>query len=182
MIRRFVSLTLLLAVSLFAGSLRAAETNQPRASYQLGAGDKLSIAVFNQDDLSGEYTINGAGQFIMPFIDKIQAEGLTIPELTDLIINKLRPDYLLNPRVSIQVLNFRPYYIIGEIKSPGSYPYVEDMTYLNAVAIAGGFSYRAKKKHVLVKRDESPDGEEIKLEVNALVMPGDIIRVDERLF
>ncbi|MFT5274018.1 MAG: protein involved in polysaccharide export with SLBB domain [Saprospiraceae bacterium] len=181
MIRRLLSLHLLLAISLLAGPLWAGEHGQSRANYQLGPGDKLSILVFNQDDMSGEYTVNGSGGFIMPFIEGIQAEGLTIAELADVIIDKLKPAYLLNPRVSVEVLNFRPYYIIGEINSSGSYPYVESMTFLNAVAIAGGFSYRAKKKYVLVKREDS-DGKEVKLDINGVVMPGDIIRVKERLF
>ena len=94
----------------------------------------------------------------------------------------LRPDYLLNPRVRIEVLNFRPYYIIGEIGNSGSFPFVEGMTYLNAVAIAGGFSYRARKSYVMVKRKDNPEGEEIKLGLDQFVKPGDIIRVTERLF
>jgi len=167
---------------LLTSPLHAAEGDQARSSYQLGAGDKLSISVFNQDDLSGEYTINGSGRFVMPFIEGIQAGGLTIPELRNVIVSKLKPDYLLNPRVSIEVLNFRPYYIIGEISSTGSYPFVEGITYLNAVAIAGGFSYRARKKYVMVKRKDDLDGEEVKLELNDFVRPGDIIRVTERLF
>ena len=168
--------------ALFASSLQAAANNQPDAGYQLGAGDKLLITVFNQDDLSGEYAINGSGRFSMPFIDKIQAGGLTIPELIDAIIGKLQPDYLLNPRVSIEVLNFRPYYIIGEVGSAGSYPFVEGITYLNAVAIAGGFSYRARQKYVMVKRKGDTEGKEVKLKLDSFVLPGDIIRVTERLF
>lgn len=181
---RFFSLSLFLSLLLlFAGPLYAAANNQPDANYQLGAGDKLSITVFNQEDLSGEYTINGSGRFTMPFIDKIQAAGLTIPDLIELIIGKLKPDYLLNPRVSIEVLNFRPYYIIGEVSSPGAYPFVEGITYLNAVAIAGGFSYRARQKYVMVKRkDDDAEGKEVKLKLNSFVLPGDIIRVTERLF
>jgi len=80
------------------------------------------------------------------------------------------------------VLNFRPYYIIGEIASSGSYPFVEGITYLNAVAIAGGFTYRAREKYVMVKRKDKSNGEEIKLPLNNFVKPGDIIRVTERLF
>ena len=156
--------------------------NQPDANYQFGAGDKLSITVFNQDDLSGEYTINGSGRFSMPFIDQIQAEGLTIPELSDAIISKLKPDYLLNPRVSIEVLNFRPFYIIGEVKAPNSYPYVEGMTYLNAVAIASGYTYRAKKGYAMVRRNEDQDGEEEKVDMTSNVKAGDIIRIVERMF
>ena len=172
----------LLLFSVFAAPLYAAENNQPDSNYQLGAGDKLSITVFNQDDLSGEYTINGSGRFTMPFIDKIQAAGLTIPDLIEVIIGKLMPDYLLNPRVSIEVLNFRPYYIIGEVSSPGAYPFVEGISYLNAVAIAGGFSYRARQKYVMVKRKGDADGKEVKLKLDSFVLPGDIIRVTERLF
>ncbi len=159
----------------------AIAVSQPQTGYQLGAGDIISITVLNQDDLSGEYTINGSGEFFMPYIETIRAEGRTISELTQIIVDKLKPDYLINPRVSIEVLNFRPYYIIGEVASSGSYPYVEGMTYLNAVAIAGGFTYRAKQSHVMVKREETPETE-IKLDLNQVVMPGDIIRIPERFF
>jgi protein involved in polysaccharide export with SLBB domain len=181
-IYRFFLSSFLLSFCLLAGSSYAAEDNQPRAGYQIGSGDKLSVKVYDEAELSGEYRINGLGQFSMPYIGVVEAEGLTRSELGELIINKLKPDYLLNPRVSVEVLNFRPYYIIGEVKEPRSYAYVEGMTYLNAVAIAGGFTYRAKKKYVMVKRKESTEKKEIKLKLTEKVMPGDIIRVAERLF
>ena len=176
--------TILLFLLLFffaANPLTAAET-VPSGGYQLGPGDKLVISVFNQEDLTGEYAINGAGRFFMPFIGNVDAKGLTITELTDLIVNKLKPDYLVNPRVSIEVLNFRPFYIIGEVNAPNSYPYVEGMTYLNAVAIAGGYTYRAKKGYAMVRRNEDQDGEEEKVDMTSSVMAGDIIRIVERMF
>ena len=176
--------TILLFLLLFffaANPLTAAET-VPSGGYQLGPGDKLVISVFNQEDLTGEYAINGAGRFFMPFIGNVDAKGLTITELTDLIVNKLKPDYLVNPRVSIEVLNFRPFYIIGEVNAPNSYPYVEGMTYLNAVAIAGGYTYRAKKGYAMVRRNEDQDGKEQKVDMTSSVMPGDIIRIVERMF
>ena len=166
----------------FAANLLYAEETVQSGGYQLGPGDKLVISVFNQEDLTGEYAINGAGRFFMPFIGNIDAKGLTITELTDLIVNRLKPDYLLNPRVSITVLNFRPFYIIGEVKEPNSYPYVEGMTYLNAVAIAGGYTYRAKKGYAMVRRNEDQDGEEEKVGMTSSVMAGDIIRIVERMF
>ena len=174
-------LLFLLLFSFAANSLYAEET-VPSGGYQLGPGDKLVISVFNQEDLTGEYAINGAGRFFMPFIGNVDAKGLTITELTDLIVNKLKPDYLLNPRVSIEVLNFRPFYIIGEVKAPNSYPYVEGMTYLNAVAIAGGYTYRAKKGYAMVRRNEDQDGKEQKVDMTSSVMAGDIIRIVERMF
>ena len=151
-------------------------------SYRLGAGDKLQINVFNQADLTGEYTLDANGRFTMHLIGKVRAKGLTPTELEALLVSKLKPDYLVNPRVSVRVQNFRPYYIIGEVKSPSSYAYVNGMTYLTAVAIAGGYTYRAKKSHVYVVRGDDPEREEVKLGVNEKVRPGDIVRIAERMF
>ena len=176
------TILLFLLLFFFAANPLTAEETVPSGGYQLGPGDKLVISVFNQEDLTGEYAINGAGRFFMPFIGNVDAKGLTITELTDLIVNKLKPDYLLNPRVSIEVLNFRPFYILGEVNAPNSYPYVEGMTYLNAVAIAGGYTYRAKKGYAMVRRNEDQDGEEEKVDMTSSVMAGDIIRIVERMF
>jgi polysaccharide export outer membrane protein len=151
-------------------------------SYRLGAGDKLQIDVFNQADLTGEYTLDGNGRFTMHLIGKVSAARLTPTELEALLVSKLKPDYLVNPRVTVRVQNFRPFYIMGEVKSPSSYAYVDGMTYLTAVVIAGGYTYRAKKNHVYVVRGDDPEGEETKLDINSKVHPGDIIRVAERIF
>jgi polysaccharide export outer membrane protein len=94
----------------------------------------------------------------------------------------LKPDYLVNPRIYVQVINYRPYYLIGEANTAGAFPYIAGMTYLKAIAIAGGFTYRAKKDVVYVVRAGDPEQEEIKLDVDEKVQPGDIIRVAERLF
>ena len=151
-------------------------------SYRLGAGDKLQINVFNQADLTGEYTLDANGRFTMHLIGKVKAKGLTPTELEALLVSKLKPDYLVNPRVSVRMQNFRPFYIMGEVKNPSSYAYVNGMTYLTAVAIAGGYTYRGKKDWAYVIRGDDPEREELKLDVNAKVRPGDIIRIAERLF
>ena len=150
--------------------------------YMLGSGDLLKITVFNQEDLSGEYTINGSGQISMPLIGDVNAKDLTAKQVQEGIINKLKPDYLLNPRVSVQVLNYRPFYILGEVKQPKSYPYVDGMTYLNAVAIAGGYTYRAKEGYVMVIRMNDPKKQELKLNMDEKVQPGDVIHIKERFF
>ena len=150
--------------------------------YKLGAGDQIRITVFNQQELSGDYTINGGGQIALPLIGDIYAKDLTVKQVEQAIANKLKPDYLLNPKVNVQVLNYRPFYILGEVKEPQSYPYVDGMTYRNAVAIAGGFTYRAKEDHVMVIRMKDPKKQEIKLDMDEKVMPGDIIHVEERFF
>ena len=161
--------------------------NQPLPSvvnevYKLGSGDVIKITVFKQEELSGEYTINGAGQIALPLIGDVNTKDLTVKQVEEAIANKLKPDYLLNPRVNVQVLNYRPFYILGEVKEPKSYPYVDGMTYLNAVAIAGGFTYRAKEDHVMVIRMNDPKKNEIRLNMDEKVMPGDVIHVEERFF
>jgi protein involved in polysaccharide export with SLBB domain len=179
----------LLAVFLFAGAgnLAAQEevalpTGTIDSSYKLGSGDKVRINIFNQDDLSGEYTLDGNGQFSMPLIGTVDANGLTSTELEALLISRYKPDYLVNPRIFIQVGNYRPYYLMGEVASKGSFPYKPGMTYLTAIANAGGFTYRAKRNNVWVIRSDDPEQQEIKLSIEEKVQPGDIIRVDERLF
>jgi polysaccharide export outer membrane protein len=161
-----------------AGDENAGKTRE----YLLKSGDELTITVLDEKELSGKYTINTEGEIVMPLIGKVAAKDLTIKQLEARITNALQPDYLINARVSIQVLNFPPYYIMGEVSAPKSYSYMSGMTYLNAVAIAGGFTYRAVKDYVYVIRANDPKKEEQKLSVDEPVMPGDVIRVDERYF
>ena len=171
---------------LLSGLLHAQETPAADADsvsgYQLGPRDRISVTVFNHPDLSGEFVLDGDGRFSMPLIGVVIAAGKTPVELEEVLVNQLRPDYLVNPRVSIEVRNYRPYYLIGEVLSTGSFPYVTGITYLTAIAMAGGYTYRAKKDVVYVIRGNDPTQEEIKLDANEKVQPGDIIRVAERLF
>lgn len=152
------------------------------STYRLDAGDKIRVNVFNQPDLSGEFQLDGGAQFVMPLIGRIDARDLTSAELEVLLVDLLRPDFLVNPRVYVQVLNYRPYYLIGEVSGTGAFPYVAGMTYLVAIVKTGGFSYRAKKNYVYVIRADDPEQNEIKLGLDEFVQPGDIIRVAERLF
>ena len=176
----------LLLIFMLFGSAPCWAQNESSAeadvSYRLGAGDKLQIDVFNQTDLTGEYTLDGNGRFTMHLIGLVDAVGKTPIELEALLISKLKPDYLVNPRISVRVQSYRPFYIIGEVKSPSSYAYVDGMTYLTAVAIAGGFTYRAKKDRVYVISGDDRNSKERKLDVNEKVRPGDIIRIAERMF
>jgi protein involved in polysaccharide export with SLBB domain len=171
-----------LIIALLIGLPVVADESDLQDSYRLGSGDKLQIMVFNQEDLSGEYVISGSGRISMSFIGRVQAEGLTLSELTDLIVDKLKPDYLLNPRVNIEILDYRPFYIMGEVEQPNSYPFVEGMSYLNAVAIASGYTYRAKKSYAMVRSKGDPESAEHKVKMTQRVQPGDVIRILERKF
>lgn len=181
---------LFVALSMF-GNLHAQDaTEKPPvpvlgagdSTYQLDSGDRININVFNQPDLSGEYQLDGDAQFVMPLIGRIEAKGLTAAELEQALVEKFRPDYLVNPRIFVQVLNYRPYYLIGEVLGTGAFPYIAGMTYLTAIAKAGGFTYRAKRDVVYVIRADDPLQQEVKLSVEEKVQPGDIIRIAERLF
>jgi protein involved in polysaccharide export with SLBB domain len=149
----------------------------------LGPGDHLRINVFNQKDLTGEYLVDGTGLLAFPLIGQVQAGGLTAHELERAIINKLKPDYLRDPNVNVVVLTYRPFYIVGEVKQPGSYPYVSGMTVINAIALAGGFTYRAKESSFYLTRADK-DGRKNRMDAtpDTSVQPGDVITVRERYF
>jgi len=148
---------------------------------QLGNGDKVKVTVFGEEELSGEFEIDSTGSLGMPLVGEIPARGLTPRELEKKIAATLETGYLKNPRVNIEVLNFRPFFILGEVNKPGSYPYANEMTVINAVALGGGYTTRAKTGKVIMRRASSPDKEEWVGE-DALVYPGDVVRVDERFF
>ena len=152
------------------------------AGYKLGSGDRVRITVFGHSDLSGEYLVDGAGVMAYPLIGTVQAGGLSARELQQVLTQRLQPDYLKNPNVSVEVLTYRPFYVVGEVKAPGSYAYVSGMTVLNAVALAGGFTYRAREDTFYITRSEGNGKVKIKVSVDTQVQPGDVITVRERYF
>lgn len=160
----------------------AATEQRTAPAYVLGNGDRLRITVFGHPDLSGEFDVDGSGAISLPLVGQLDALGLTTPQLESRIVETLDGDYILNPRVSAEVINYRPFYILGEVGSPGEYPYTSGLTVLNAVAAAGGFTYRANKKVVFIKSVDGADEESFKLDTGTAVKPGDTIRIGERIF
>lgn len=150
------------------------------SEYRLGSGDRVRVTVFGEDDLSGEFELDDAATFSMPLIGTVSATGATPRVLEERIAAELRNGFLKDPRVSVEVLNYRPFYILGEVNQPGSYPYRAGMTILNAAAMAGGFTYRADESDIEVSRGGSAAPRV--LEPTTIVQPGDVIRVGERLF
>lgn len=149
--------------------------------YRLGSGDKLRVIVYGEQDLSGEFDVTGSGKISLPLIGQVQAAGLTLDEFENAIGGKLREGYLTNPKVSVEVLNYRPFYIIGEVDKPGEYPYTSGMNVLNAVAVAGGFTYRANQDQVYITRGGNEESAYAASQA-IQVLPGDIVRVPERFF
>jgi polysaccharide export outer membrane protein len=150
--------------------------------YHLGPGDKVKITVFNNADVSGEAVVDSSGDIAMPLLGQVPAQNLTVTELQAKITDLLNRQYLVDPKVSVEVLNYRPFFILGEVGRPGSYPYIAGVTVRQAVAIGGGYTRRARTSTVTIVR-QTPVGEE-RLEATAEtpVLPGDTVEVGRRLF
>lgn len=150
--------------------------------YTLGSGDKLRVIVFGEDDLGGEYVVDDSGFVRLPLIGQITAGGRTVRQLEEDIAAKLGAQYLKDPRVSIEVVSHRPFYIIGEVNKPGEYPFVTGMSVMNAVAMAGGYTYRANESSVYIRRKDSKEEEKYPADDTTKLSPGDIVNVVERWF
>lgn len=149
--------------------------------YRLDSGDKLRLTVFNAPSLSGEFAVTTEGDLLLPLIGKIPVRGKSLDEASALIQSRFESGYLVDPKTTLDVIAYRPYYIFGEVARSGSYPFTAGMTIEQAVAAAGGFSYRANNEYVFIKRP--PDTSERRINIKSStvhVMPGDTIRVGER--
>lgn len=156
-----------------------ASTN-PATNYRLGPGDQMRINVFGDETLTGEHKVDGSGNVTLPLVGAVEAAGRTPAELTVRIEDKLR-EYMHRPRVNIQLLSNRPVYVIGEVNRPGSYAYVDGMTVIKAVAIAGGFTYRARTGRFILDRSASAGGA-LAATSDTPLLPGDVVTVQERYF
>ncbi len=175
---------IIIACLLIATSCAAAPppTQAPAAGvYRLGPGDKVRVVIFGEDKLGGEFGVDGAGRIALPLIGQLQVGGKTVDETQAAIVAKLAEASLRNPQVTVDVIDFRPVYILGEVNKPGEFPYSSGLTVYALVAKAGGFTYRANKRRVHVRH---PDSAEIEITLDAAtpVAPGDTIRIGERIF
>ena len=152
------------------------------APYTLASGDRLRVLVFGQEALSNSYAVDSAGRIAMPLIGSVPANGLTTADLARAIETRLRAGFLKEPRVSVEVESYRPFFILGEVTTAGQYPFVNGMTVQTAVAIAGGFTPRAAKSSADLTR--IVDGQPLTASVPMTlpVRPGDTIAIKERLF
>lgn len=152
------------------------------SDYVLGSGDKLRLIVFGEDSLGGEFVVSGTGKVSLPLIGDIQAAGKTVRDFQDAVRTALANGYLRDPKVSAEVLNYRPFYILGEVNKPGDYPYTSGLSVMNAIAKAGGFTYRANTKKVFIRRAGETQENVHVLDGELAIKPGDTVRVVERFF
>lgn len=150
--------------------------------YRLGPGDRLKVTIFGHPQESGEFEVDGSGNLAYPLLGRVPARGRTLPALQEFIRVELDKKFIVDPRVSIEVLNYRPFYIYGEVNRAGSYPFVSGLTIRRAVAIAGGFTRRARHEPVVLIREREKGVEKLDSEIDIPVLPGDIIEVQRRLF
>ena len=166
-----------------APPISAAQVAVGLESYHLGAGDRVRVTVFNEPTLTGEYNITPGGALAFPLIGVVAAGGRTIDAVQQELTAKLAEGYVNDPRVSVEVLNYRPFYILGEVNRPGEYSYASGITVEQAIARAGGFTYRANEKTVFLRRQTGNGESAVPLRsTQVAVLPGDTIRVGERYF
>jgi polysaccharide export outer membrane protein len=149
---------------------------------RLAPGDKVRVTVFGEDKLSGEFQIDNAGSLSLPLAGTIRGAGLTKSELEESLAKKLKGQYLRDPKVTVDVTSFRPFYVLGEVSKPGEYPYRSGLNVLSAIAIAGGATYRASTSKVMIQRSGSTEMAEYPQATTVSIMPGDVVRVPERFF
>lgn len=151
--------------------------------YRFGPGDKLRIITFDHENLTNEFVVGSNGTISFPLLGDVQAAGLTAPQLQEELASSLTEGgYVVTPVVNVEVLEFRPFYILGEVNQPGAFPFSPGMTVANAVASAGGFTYRANERRVYIRRANSASETEVRLTATTPVFPGDTIRIGERIF
>lgn len=150
--------------------------------YKLNAGDKIKVRVFNEETLSGEFAVGSEGTVSLPLLGEVTAKDKTPKELATEVQTRLADGYLREPKVSIEIAAYRPFFILGEVKAPGQYPYASGMTVLNAIATAQGFTPRAEKKIAYIRRAGAATETAMRLTPELRVFPGDTVRLGERYF
>ncbi|WP_226876581.1 polysaccharide biosynthesis/export family protein [Microbulbifer hainanensis] len=152
------------------------------ADYRLGPGDRINIRVYGEEDLTLDTLLNDSGVINYPFLGELQVLGLTSKELEGVITSGLSGDYLVRPIVHISIVEYRPFFIDGEVKVPGGYPFQPGLTIGKAAALAHGFTERASKDKIYIVRGAEESQEKIKADISTKLMPGDIVTIEQRFF
>lgn len=157
--------------------------SSPAEGYRLEPGNRVHVVVFGENNLSGDFTLDPAGSLVMPLVGSVPASGVTVPVVAKRIEDLLRRNgYLQEPKVAVDVVSFRPFYVMGEVRQPGEFPYMSGMTVLSAVARAGGYDYRAREGEAVLVRMENGEQREYHAIERTPIMPGDIIKILQRHF
>ncbi|WP_160154371.1 polysaccharide biosynthesis/export family protein [Microbulbifer sp. ALW1] len=179
---RSVARLLLVLVTVGLSVSVSAEDKASQSDYRLGSGDKILINVYGEADLTVDTQLGDSGLINYPFLGELKVAGLTIAELESLIHKGLLGDYLVSPNVHVSILEYRPFFIHGEVERPGGFPYQPGMTVSKAAALAQGFTERASKTKIFVVRGDDASQTKEKVELSTLLRPGDVVTVEESFF
>jgi polysaccharide export outer membrane protein len=160
-----------------------AKATLPGDGYLLEPGNRVRVIVFNEPALSGDFTVDASGNIAVPLAGGIPSSGVTAKVLAKRIEDALiRGGFLKEPQVSVEIQTFRPYYVLGEVRQPGEFPYTTGVTVLGAIARAGGYDYRAREGEVLLVRDVDGQPKEFRANERTQLQPGDIVKVQQRAY
>lgn len=151
------------------------------SEYKVGSGDTIRILVFGEDDLSIESQLSDAGTLSYPFLGELRLTGQTVGQIEDRIRKGLLGTYLIDPRVTVTITEYRQFYVNGEVEKPGGFPFQPGLTVRKAISLAEGFTERASKKNIFIISDEKK-GSSRRVTLNSSVKPGDIITVEQSFF
>lgn len=180
-----VGCLLLPALLLISSPVIADDNGQGKASrgdYLLGVGDKISISVYDEEELSVSVVIPGSGVISYPFLGEIKVGGITSRDLENTLDQGLRGKYLIDPKVTVSIIQYRPFFIHGEVKQSGGYPYQPGLSLRKAITLAGGFTERANKNRIRVIRERSQQQGAVPIGMDDPVYPGDTVIIEESLF
>jgi len=155
---------------------------RPYIPTRIQSGDRIKVTVYGEDSLNGVYDVDPSGNVTVPLAGTVRAAGRSKGELQRDITAKYKGEYLQDPKVVVEVVGFRPFYLMGEIEKPGEYSYKSDLNILSAIAMAGGLTYRASRSTVLIQHPGQAIWQEYALAPTVMVGPGDLVRVPERYF
>jgi len=175
-IKQFFTGIFLIFAGVIVSSAFAAEN-----SYRLSGGDRIKVIVYGEADLSLETTLDDSGVINYPFMGEIVVEGITVKTLEEKIYNHLKGDYLINPSVDVSIESYRHFFVNGQVKRPGGYPYQPGLTLRRAISLAGGYTERASKKNTFVIHQKQPE-KRIRLKQSSKIKPGDTITVEQSFF
>ena len=176
---------ILICAMLFVAVTTLAQDGQETSSYTLNTGDHVQVFVFEEPDLSVDAVLDDTGAISYPLLGELKVRGLTARELETKITEGLKGRFLINPRVNVSIKEYRPYFVRGEVGSPGSFPFKPGLTVEKAVSMAGGFSSRASKSKFYIVSDDSPEGEEgarRSATLSTRIRPGDVIHIEQSFF
>ncbi len=162
--------------------LSPAYSQEEADTYRLGVGDSIRIEVHEEPDLALETQLQADGKIRFPFLGTLQAIGKTVAELQQEITKGLKGDYLIRPEVRVRVIAYRPFYVTGQVRRSGGYPYILGLTVEKAVTLAGGFTDRASRRNIFLVTEGATQQQKVKVNLDSLIRPGDTLIIEESLF